>query len=238
MLVGVGAAVVCAELPGPVPQVDLGLVPLPPHHVDLLCHELVLGLRVELVAAHAYHHVVLPAILVQNFSLLQGGLLEMVAIAALEVELVIVLEFNVGGLLPLNLQLLEGLGVVVGLSLGHLLGLLLGKTHLEVSRLEVKDPVLVHTLVAGLLMRELLFGFGVVVPRVSSQKHICPITSLGTFAGCDWLGVVGGRIGSLIVVRAEAKDQVGVPQIVINFGVVLRPLRPIEGAFVAAGKVS
>lgn len=152
--------------------------------------------------------------------------------------MVIVLQLNVGGLLPLDLQLLEGLGVVVCLSLGHFLGLLLGKTHLEVGRLKVKDPVLVHALVAGLLMRELLFGFRVVVAQVCSQEHIRPVTSLGTFAGCDGLGVVGGGIGSLIVVRAEAKDQIGVPQIVIDFGVVLGPLRPIEGAFVAAGKVS
>ena len=147
MLVGVGAAVVRAELPGPVPQVYLRLVALPPHHVDLLGHELVLCLGVELVISHPYHHVVLPAILVQQLSFLQGCLLEVVAVAALEVKLVVVLEFDIGGLLPLDLQLLEGLGVVVGLGLGHLLGLLLGKTHLEVSRLEVKDPVLVHALV-------------------------------------------------------------------------------------------
>ena len=87
-------------------------------------------------------------------------------------------------------------------------------------------------------MRELLFGLGVVVPRVSSQNHICSVTSLGTFAGCDRLGVVGCRIGSLIVVRTKTKDKIGVPQIIIYLRAVLRSLRPIEGAFIAAGKVS
>ena len=91
MLVIIDIVVVSSELASTIAQLNLSLMTFTSHYVYLFGSKGILGFRVISFAAHAYHNVILPAIFVKNLCFLRWHILEMIPIAALKINLIIML---------------------------------------------------------------------------------------------------------------------------------------------------